>query len=151
MKQTKIKALALAGVMAFGLAATTTAQAHPRWILPSHFTVSKEGGDWLTFDVTASHGTFVFDKPAGSENAHVIMPDATTVVVAAIARHCGAAIAVVEKRGRRDRRSGGVSGEGASEWMSAAIEATATSTCGRLAFNAAATVATSTSRAQLQC
>ncbi|PTQ04415.1 DUF4198 domain-containing protein [Vibrio sp. ZF 223] len=75
MKQTKIKALALAGVMAFGLAATTTAQAHPRWILPSHFTVSKEGGDWLTFDVTASHGTFVFDKPAGSENAHVIMPD----------------------------------------------------------------------------
>ena len=40
MKQTKIKALALAGVMAFGLAATTTAQAHPRWILPSHFTVS---------------------------------------------------------------------------------------------------------------
>ncbi|UPR58505.1 DUF4198 domain-containing protein [Vibrio sp. ED004] len=75
MKQTKIKALALAGVMAFGLAATTTAQAHPRWILPSHFTVSKEGGDWLTFDVTASHGTFVFDKPAGSENANVIMPD----------------------------------------------------------------------------
>ncbi|CDT66876.1 ABC-type Co2+ transport system, periplasmic component [Vibrio coralliirubri] len=75
MKQTKIKALALAGVMAFGLAVTTTAQAHPRWILPSHFTVSKEGGDWLTFDVTASHGTFVFDKPAGSENARVIMPD----------------------------------------------------------------------------
>ncbi|MFA0521770.1 DUF4198 domain-containing protein, partial [Vibrio sp. 10N.222.55.E8] len=37
--------------------------------------VSKEGGDWLTFDVTASHGTFVFDKPAGSENAQVIMPD----------------------------------------------------------------------------
>ena len=75
MKQTKIKALALAGVMAFGLAATTTAQAHPRWVLPSHFTVSKEGGDWLTFDVTASHGTFVFDKPAGSDKAFVIMPD----------------------------------------------------------------------------
>ncbi|MEZ8188622.1 DUF4198 domain-containing protein [Vibrio sp. 1F279] len=75
MKQTKIKALALAGVMAFGLAATTTAQAHPRWVLPSHFTVSKEGGDWLTFDVTASHGAFVYDKPAGSENAYVIMPD----------------------------------------------------------------------------
>ncbi|MEZ9565137.1 DUF4198 domain-containing protein [Vibrio artabrorum] len=75
MKQTKMKVLALAGVVAFGLAATTTAQAHPRWVLPSHFTVSKEGGDWLTFDVTASHGTFVFDKPAGSENAQVIMPD----------------------------------------------------------------------------
>lgn len=73
--KTKMKALALASVMAMGLAAATTAQAHPRWVLPSHFTVSKEGGDWLTFDVTASHGTFVFDKPAGSEQAFVIMPD----------------------------------------------------------------------------
>ena len=73
--KTKIKAVALASVMAMGLAAATTAQAHPRWVLPSHFTVSKEGGDWLTFDVTASHGTFVFDKPAGSEQAFVIMPD----------------------------------------------------------------------------
>ncbi|MHA2729036.1 DUF4198 domain-containing protein [Vibrio campbellii] len=72
---TKMKAVALASVMAMGLAAATTAQAHPRWVLPSHFTVSKEGGDWLTFDVTASHGTFVFDKPAGSEQAFVIMPD----------------------------------------------------------------------------
>ncbi|EVU13260.1 hypothetical protein D046_6023A, partial [Vibrio parahaemolyticus V-223/04] len=73
--KTKMKAVALASVMAIGLAAATTAQAHPRWVLPSHFTVSKEGGDWLTFDVTASHGTFVFDKPAGSEQAFVIMPD----------------------------------------------------------------------------
>ncbi|WP_440886603.1 DUF4198 domain-containing protein [Vibrio campbellii] len=73
--KTKMKVVALASVMAMGLAAATTAQAHPRWVLPSHFTVSKEGGDWLTFDVTASHGTFVFDKPAGSEQAFVIMPD----------------------------------------------------------------------------
>ncbi|EIC5073173.1 DUF4198 domain-containing protein [Vibrio parahaemolyticus] len=73
--KTKMKAVALASVMAMGLATATTAQAHPRWVLPSHFTVSKEGGDWLTFDVTASHGTFVFDKPAGSEQAFVIMPD----------------------------------------------------------------------------
>ncbi|HDM8225265.1 nickel transporter [Vibrio campbellii] len=73
--KTKMKAVALASVMAMGVAAATTAQAHPRWVLPSHFTVSKEGGDWLTFDVTASHGTFVFDKPAGSEQALVIMPD----------------------------------------------------------------------------
>ena len=73
--KTKMKAVALASVMAMGLAAATTAQAHPRWVLPSHFTVSKEGGDWLTFDVTASHGTFVLDKPAGSEQAFVIMPD----------------------------------------------------------------------------
>ncbi|MCF7507848.1 MULTISPECIES: DUF4198 domain-containing protein [Vibrio] len=73
--KTKMKAVAWASVMAMGLAVTTTAQAHPRWVLPSHFTVSKEGGDWLTFDVTASHGTFVFDKPAGSDQAFVVMPD----------------------------------------------------------------------------
>ncbi|ELB2884727.1 DUF4198 domain-containing protein [Vibrio alginolyticus] len=73
--KTKMKAVAWASVMAMGLAVTTTAKAHPRWVLPSHFTVSKEGGDWLTFDVTASHGTFVFDKPAGSDQAFVVMPD----------------------------------------------------------------------------
>ncbi len=75
MMQKTLKVAALAGVMALGLATATTANAHPRWVLPSHFTVSKEGGDWLTFDVTASHGTFVFDKPAGSDRAFVVMPD----------------------------------------------------------------------------
>ena len=74
LKVSKLKVLGLAFTVIAGLAATTTANAHPRWVLPSHFTVSKEGGDWLTFDVTASHGTFVFDKPAGSEFAQVIMP-----------------------------------------------------------------------------
>lgn len=74
MKNKTIKALTLAGVIAMGCAATT-AQAHPLWLLPSHFTVSKEGGDWLTFDVTASHGTFVFDKPAGAERALIYLPD----------------------------------------------------------------------------
>lgn len=75
IKTSKLKALGMTCIFVTGLAATATANAHPRWVLPSHFTVSKEGGDWLTFDVTASHGTFVFDKPAGSEFAHVIMPD----------------------------------------------------------------------------
>ncbi len=32
--KTKMKAVALASVMAMGLAAATTAQAHPRWVLP---------------------------------------------------------------------------------------------------------------------
>lgn len=78
LMNSKFKAAVLTGVMAAGLLAATTANAHPRWVLPSHFTVSKEGGDWLTFDVTASHGTFVFDKPAGSDQAQVVMPDGRT-------------------------------------------------------------------------
>ena len=75
MLNKKLKALGLACSLLSAIAVSSVANAHPRWVLPSHFTVSKEGGDWLTFDVTASHGTFVFDKPAGSQNAFVIMPD----------------------------------------------------------------------------
>lgn len=70
-----IKAAVMASTVLMGGVVATHAQAHPRWILPSHFTVSKEGGDWLTFDVTASHGTFVFDKPASAEATYVLLPD----------------------------------------------------------------------------
>ena len=75
IKRSQFKAATVACVLLAGMAVSATANAHPRWILPSHFTVSKEGGDWLTFDVTASHGTFVFDKPAGSETGQIVMPD----------------------------------------------------------------------------
>ncbi|MGF1727872.1 DUF4198 domain-containing protein [Photobacterium nomapromontoriensis] len=75
INNTPLKAISIACALVAGMAVTATANAHPRWILPSHFTVSKDGGDWLTFDVTASHGTFVFDKPAGSETGEIIMPD----------------------------------------------------------------------------
>lgn len=75
MLNKKLKALGLACSVLSGVALSCVVNAHPRWVLPSHFTVSKEGGDWLTFDVTASHGTFVFDKPAGSQNASITMPD----------------------------------------------------------------------------
>ncbi|PSU36073.1 DUF4198 domain-containing protein [Photobacterium lutimaris] len=75
IKRSQLKAATVACALLAGMAVSATANAHPRWILPSHFTVSKEGGDWLTFDVTASHGTFVFDKPAGSETGQIVMPD----------------------------------------------------------------------------
>ena len=71
----RMKAIALVTLIALNSFVAIGVHAHPRWVLPSHFTVSKEGGDWLTFDVTASHGTFVFDKPASSESALIIMPD----------------------------------------------------------------------------
>jgi len=75
MLNKKLNIVFTIGFFLTALVCSTTATAHPRWILPSHFSISKEGGDWLTFDVTASHGTFVMDKPAGSETARVIMPD----------------------------------------------------------------------------
>lgn len=70
-----MKKLATAGLLAAALIAPSLVSAHPLWVLPSHFTVSKQEGDWVTFDVTASHGTFVFDKPASVEGAYVVMPN----------------------------------------------------------------------------
>ncbi|MGJ8581275.1 MAG: DUF4198 domain-containing protein [Psychromonas sp.] len=75
MLSKKISTVAVACAIFGGLTLSQVANAHPRWIMPSHFAISKEGGDWLTFDVTASHGTFVLDKPAGAENARIVMPD----------------------------------------------------------------------------
>jgi hypothetical protein len=75
MLNKKLNKLALVASIFTGLTLSSVANAHPRWILPSHFTISKADGEWLTFDVTASNGTFVMDKPAGSETAEVLMPD----------------------------------------------------------------------------
>ncbi|MCE2593218.1 DUF4198 domain-containing protein [Motilimonas cestriensis] len=69
-----VSQLAIASFVISGLLASGLAQAHPRWILPSHFNVSKSDGEWITFDVTASHGTFVMDKPASAESASIILP-----------------------------------------------------------------------------
>ncbi|PSW17637.1 DUF4198 domain-containing protein [Photobacterium sanctipauli] len=62
-------------LLAAAILAPAIAAAHPLWLLPSHFSVSKQEGDWVTVDVTASHGTFIADKPASAHNARVIMPD----------------------------------------------------------------------------
>ncbi|AQS35918.1 ABC-type Co2+ transport system, periplasmic component [Shewanella psychrophila] len=53
------------------------AQAHDRWILPSHFNVSADTGKgvWITSDVSASNQVFIYDKPFGSEDVQIVMPD----------------------------------------------------------------------------
>lgn len=68
-----MKKTLLGAALVLGLAAT--AQAHPLWILPSHFTLSNAEGEWVTVDATAAHATFAFDKPTSADLAHVIMPD----------------------------------------------------------------------------
>ncbi|QIZ78862.1 DUF4198 domain-containing protein [Ferrimonas lipolytica] len=71
---TKIKGLALA----VGLGFSALATAHPTWLLPSHFSVSKAEGSWITFDYTASHTVFSVDKPASAHDAKIIMPSGAT-------------------------------------------------------------------------
>lgn len=73
----KVKALlkgcALAGSMLLG----SVAQAHPMWILPHEFNVSTEEGkgEWVTFDASASHTIFGFDKGLPLHTVKVFSPD----------------------------------------------------------------------------
>lgn len=65
-------ALCLAGLLVAG-----AAQAHPLWILPHEFSVSTETdkGEWVTFDVSASHTVFGFDKGVPLDSIRVYSPD----------------------------------------------------------------------------
>lgn len=51
------------------------ATAHNRWILPSHFNLSNDKGEWVMVDVTASNETFNVDKPMGAEKMRITAPD----------------------------------------------------------------------------
>lgn len=72
----KIKQL-LIGAGALILA--TQASAHNRWILPSHFSLSNDKGEWVMVDVTASNETFNVDKPMGAERLKIKGPDGKNV------------------------------------------------------------------------
>ncbi len=65
----KTIAIVLASLLSFQLAA------HSRWVLPSHFTLSSEEGEWIMMDVTASNETFNVDKPMGSDKVMITKPD----------------------------------------------------------------------------
>ena len=49
--------------------------AHPVWILPDMFNVSSEEGEWVTFDVSASHTVFGYDKPMPLGGLKILSPD----------------------------------------------------------------------------
>ena len=53
--------------------------AHNRWVLPSHFNLSNDKGEWIMVDVTASNETFSVDKPLGAEKLRVIRPNGNIV------------------------------------------------------------------------
>ena len=66
--------LALASGVLFA-GACASVQAHPIWILPSEFSVSGDNSQWLTFDATASHTVFGFDKGVSAGNIKITSPD----------------------------------------------------------------------------
>lgn len=69
-----IKPLTITALLSATL--SLSAFSHPRWILPSHFTFSKEQGEWAAFDISGADTAFIFDKPASSSvlTARVIEP-----------------------------------------------------------------------------
>ncbi len=59
-------------------AISTQALAHSRWILPTHFNLSAEQGEWIMADITASNEIFNVDKAMGADLVKIITPDGET-------------------------------------------------------------------------
>jgi uncharacterized GH25 family protein len=74
MIKQRLGSLALASSVLLA-GASASVQAHPMWILPSEFSISGDASQWLTFDVTASHAVFGFDKGVSADNIKVTSPD----------------------------------------------------------------------------
>jgi uncharacterized GH25 family protein len=72
MNAKKIIALTIA------CAISTQAFAHSRWVLPTHFNLSAENGEWIMLDITASNETFNVDKAMGADLIKIMMPDGKT-------------------------------------------------------------------------
>jgi uncharacterized GH25 family protein len=62
-------------VVALTCAISTQALAHSRWILPTHFNLSAENGEWIMVDITASNETFNVDKAMGADYVQIIAPN----------------------------------------------------------------------------
>lgn len=54
---------------------STQALAHSRWVLPTHFNLSADKGEWIMVDITASNETFYVDKAMGVDLVSIITPD----------------------------------------------------------------------------
>lgn len=70
-----VRGSVVAAGLSLGMLFTAPVQAHPLWILPSEFNSSTEEAEWLTFDVSASHTVFGFDKGVPLNTIRVISPD----------------------------------------------------------------------------
>ena len=56
------------------VAISSQVSAHSRWLLPSHFTLSSEDGEWVTLDATASNEVFNADKALSIDPLTILTP-----------------------------------------------------------------------------
>jgi len=62
-------------VLTLTCAISTQGLAHSRWVLPTHFNLSAEKGEWIMVDITASNETFNVDKAMGADLVTIMTPD----------------------------------------------------------------------------
>mgnify|MGYP003665616627 CR=1 FL=1 len=55
------------------------ASAHSRWLLPSHFTLSSEQGEWVALDASASNEVFNVDKALSIDALSILTPSGKSV------------------------------------------------------------------------
>lgn len=56
------------------VAISSQAGAHSRWLLPSHYTLSSEQGEWIALDATASNEVFNVDKALSIDPLSILTP-----------------------------------------------------------------------------
>jgi len=56
------------------VAISSQVSAHSRWLLPSHYTLSSEAGEWVTLDATASNEVFNVDKALSIDPMTILTP-----------------------------------------------------------------------------
>jgi uncharacterized GH25 family protein len=73
----KVKTILKGCMFVAASAVTAVVQAHPMWILPHQFNVSTEEGqgEWVTFDASASHTIFGFDKGIPLDSVMIYSPN----------------------------------------------------------------------------
>ena len=54
------------------IAISGQASAHSRWLLPSHFTLSSEQGEWIAVDASASNEVFNVDKALSIDGMSIL-------------------------------------------------------------------------------
>lgn len=61
-------------ILCLAVAISSQASAHSRWLLPSHYTLSSEQGEWIALDATASNEVFNVDKALSIDPLNILTP-----------------------------------------------------------------------------
>lgn len=61
-------------LLCLAVAISNQASAHSRWLLPSHYTLSSEQGEWVAVDATASNEVFNVDKALSIDPLSILTP-----------------------------------------------------------------------------